>query len=255
MVCRTLSAVTLIWRPAVAWLWAAVFFSATTPRVSAQPDAMGADCGCLWQGSFSEVAPHADLVVLGEVQTIKGNAVDLRPERALKGSLWLDTLRVWMQARDYCRPPAEAFPPGSRWVMALSRIREVPEDGFDPFTPNESFGRKGDYVLSSCGGYWLRVNGNTAIGNLVPEMPRFYHQPDMSPVLIDLIAGYLAGSVSQAALGEASRERPEAVDNLILDTRRFLRGQEDWLDADIAPEEEPPAQTESAAETADPESP
>jgi len=89
----------------------------------------------------------------------------------------------------------------------------------------------------------------------VPEMPRFYHQPDMSPVLIDLIAGYLAGSVSQAALGEASRERPEAVDNLILDTRRFLRGQEDWLDADIAPEEEPPAQTESAAETADPESP
>ena len=217
----------------------AISFSAT-----AQPDAMGADCGCLWQGSFSEVAPNADLVVLGEVQTIKGNAVDLLLEQVLKGALWLDTLRVWMQARDYCRPPADAFPPGSRWVMALSQIREMPEDGFDPFTPNESFGRKDDYVLSSCGGYWLRVNGDTATGNLVPGTPRFYHQPEMSPVLIELIAGYLTGTVSQEAVIEASRERPEAVDALILDTRSFLRGQENWLPAEDAEQATPEPQTD-----------
>ena len=60
-------------------------------------------------------------------------------------------------------------------------------------------------------------------------MPRFYHQPDMSPVLIDLIAGYLDGTVTDTALVEASRERPDAVHELILDTRSFLRGQEDWL--------------------------
>jgi hypothetical protein len=215
-------------------LLAGLIIGTMNVSATAQPDAMGADCGCLWQGSFSEVASHADLVILGEVQTIKGNAVDLLPERIFKGTLWLDTLRVWMQARDYCRPPAETFPPGSRWVMALSQIREVPEDGFDPFTPNESFGRKDDYVLSSCGGYWLRVNGNTATGNLVPGMPRFYHQPDMSPVLIELIAGYVAGTVSQDALTEASRELPEEVKTLILDTRSFLRGQEDWLPADEA---------------------
>ena len=110
--------------------------------------------------------------------------------------------------------------------MALSRSREVHEGGFDPCTPSESFGRKEDYVLSSCGGYWLRVTGNTATGNLVPEMPRFYHQPDMSPVLIDLIAGFMSGTVTQEALVQASRERPEEVDTLILDTRSFLRGQE-----------------------------
>ena len=75
----------------------------------------------------------------------------------------------------------------------------------------------------------MQVNGNTATGNLVNGMPRFYHQPDMSPVLIDLIAGYLNGKVSPAALAEASRERPDAVDELILDTRSFLRGQEDWI--------------------------
>lgn len=206
-----------------------------------QPDATEADCGCLWEGSFSEVASTISLVVLAEVQAIKGNAVDLVPEQVLQGELWLDTLRVWMQARDYCRPPADDFPVGSRWIMALSQIQEVPEGGFDPSTPNQSFGRPYDYILSSCGGYWLRVNGSTATGNLVPGMTRFYHQPDMSPVLIDLVTGYLMGTISIEALTEASRERPEAVDELILETRSFLRGQADWLpDEDAAPPAEAP---------------
>ena len=196
----------------------------------AQPDAMNADCGCLWEGSFSEVAPHADLVLLAEVQTIKGNAVDLVPEDILKGTLWLDTLRVWMKTGDYCRPSAEHFPIGSRWVMALSEIRERPEGSFNPSTPNQSFGRLLDYQLSSCGGYWLRVNGDTLTGNLVPDMPRFYHQPEMSPVLVDLVAGYLAGTVAESVLIEASRAHPDAVDTLILDTRSFLRGQEGWIE-------------------------
>ena len=109
-----------------------------------QPDATGADCGCLWEGSFSEVASTTDLVVLAEVQAIKGNAVDLAPEQVLQGEFWLDTLRVWMQTREYCRPPAGDFPAGSRWIMALSQIQEVPEGGFDPSTPNQSFGRPYD---------------------------------------------------------------------------------------------------------------
>jgi hypothetical protein len=216
--------------------FSALLVAALAHGAFGQPDATGADCGCLWEGSFSQVAPSADLVVLGEVQTVKGNAVDLVPERLLKGEFWLDTLRVWMQTQDYCRPPADNFPVGSRWIMALSQIQAVPEGGFDPSTPNQSFGRPYDYTLSSCGGYWLRVNGGTATGNLVPGMPRFYHQPDMSPVLVDLVAGHLKGTVSTEALAEASRERPEAVDELILDTRSFLRGQADWLpDEDAAP--------------------
>lgn len=210
----------------------ALIWGALSPNLLAQSDAMGADCGCLWEGSFSEVAPTADLIVIGEVRSIKGNAVDLVPEQILKGAPWLDTLRVWMQTRDYCRPPAAHFPAGSRWIMALSEIREVPEDGFNPSTPNQSFGRPFDYTLSSCGGYWLRVQGNTATGNLVPDMPRFYHEPDMSPVLVDLVKGYITGTVSTEVLTEASRERPEAVNELILDTRSFLRGQADWLPDD-----------------------
>ena len=213
--------------------------NAATPT-NAQPDATGADCGCLWQGSFSEVAATTDLVLLGEVQRVKGNAVDLKPERVLKGEFSLDSARVWMQTQAYCRPPAGAFPEGSRWIMALAQIREVPDGGFNPSTPNESYGRVYDYALSSCGGYWLQVNGNTAIGNLVPDMPRFYHQPDMSPVLIDLIDGYLRGTVSEAALVEASRERPDAVNELMLDTRSFLRGQDQWLEEETPDPGGPP---------------
>ncbi len=245
MGCHNTPSIIGAWHFITSLLLAGIITSATPLSAKAQPDALGADCGCLWQGSFSEVAPGADLVVLGQVQRIKGNAVDLLPERVLNGALWLDTLRVWMRARDYCRPPANAFPPGSRWVMALSQIQEVPEDGFDPFTPNESFGRRDDYVLSSCGGYWLRVNGNTATGNLIPGMPRFYHQPDMSPVLVEIIAGYLAGTVTPEALTEASRERPEAVDTLILDTRSFLRGQEHWLPENANDETPPPSEPDT----------
>ena len=217
----------MMWRSLIA---AGLLLGHATTTTYAQPDATGADCGCLWQGSFSEVATTTDLVVLGKVQRIKGNAVDLKPERVLHGEFWLDSMRVWMRTRDYCRPSAEAFPEGSRWIMALAQIREIPEDGFDPSTPNQSYGRPYDYALSSCGGYWLRVNGNTAVGNLVPGMARFYHQPEMSPVLVDLVAGYLSNTVSEAALVEASRERPDEVNELMLDTRSFLRGQDQWLD-------------------------
>jgi hypothetical protein len=62
----------------------------------------------------------------------------------------------------------------------------------------------------------------------------------MSPVLVDLVEGYIKGSVSKDVLTEASRERPEAVNELILDTRTFLRGQADWLpdDESVEPAEE-----------------
>ena len=44
--------------------------------------------------------------------------------------------------------------------MALEKIDSVPDDGFNPLTPNISFGREQDYLLSSCGGYFLSANGN-----------------------------------------------------------------------------------------------
>lgn len=185
-------------------------------------------CQCLWRGSFSEVAQQTDLVIQGEVTDIKGNAVDFRPLAQYQGETWLHSLRVWMKTGSYCRPETEQFTPGSRWVLALTQIKELPEDGFNPHTPNQSFGRKLDYTLSACGGYWLKMRGQTVVGNLVPGTARWDHEPDMTPVLVDLIEAFLDGRASIEDLEQASREDP-ALRDLMLDTRSFLRGQDEYL--------------------------
>jgi len=181
-----------------------------------------AECGCLWEGSFAEVQAATDLVVAGSVLSIKGNAVDISIEEVLRGRVFREDIRVWMQTRDYCRPPAYDFPPDSRWVMALQRIEELPPDGFDAGTPNFSYGRVGDYFLSNCGGYWLSYSGEAVTGNLV-NAPRWARDPKMTPVLMELLRAYVRGEATRDALLEASREDP-ALNELMLDTKSFLRG-------------------------------
>lgn len=184
-----------------------------------------AECTCLWHGSFAEVAPNASVVVAGTVVSRKGNAVDLRVEEALSGDPYRDEVRIWMQTREYCRPSADDFPLASRWVMALTQIDEVPEGGFNPATPNQSYGRVDDYYLSSCGGYWLAYEGEAVSGNLV-NAPRWAREVEMTPVLISVLRSYLRGDTSAEALAEASREDPALLE-LMLDTKAFLRGQGD----------------------------
>jgi hypothetical protein len=180
------------------------------------------DCTCLWHGSFSEVQDRADIVVAGSVVQTKGNALDLAIERRLRGEPYLDEIRIWLKTRNYCRPLIDDFPVGSRWVMALAKIREVPEDWFDPSTPNQSYGRPDDYILSACGGYWLSYVGDAVTGNLI-DAPRWAHEIDMQPVMISVVEAFVRGDMDADALREAAKEDP-AVDNLLLDTKAFLRG-------------------------------
>lgn len=182
-----------------------------------------AECECLWRGSFSDVQAGADLVVSGTVVAAVGNSIDLGVERRLRGTETGDTVRIWLKTADYCRPEAGLFPVGSEWVMALQEIREPVEGGFNPGTPNISYGRVGDYSLSSCGGYWLSRQGDLVSGNLV-DAPRWVRDPDMSPVLLDIVADYVAGKLDRETLLEASRADPELRD-LKLDTRTFIRNE------------------------------
>ena len=181
-----------------------------------------AECDCLWQGSFSQVQADTSLVVAGTVMVNKGNSIDLTVERLLRGSLPPENVRVWLKTADYCRPEPALFPVDSQWVMALQRIDEEVPGGFNPNTPNISYGRLGDYSLSSCGGYWLSLKGDWVSGNLV-DAPRWERDPKMTPVLLDLLADYVAGTADSMVLLEASRADP-AARQLMLDTRAFLRG-------------------------------
>ena len=107
--------------------------------------------------------------------------------------------------------------------MALHKITEEVPGGFNPNTPNFSYGRLGDYSLSSCGGYWLSQQDNRVTGNLI-NAPRWERQPKMTPVLLDLIADYVQGNLDRDALLQASREDP-ALRELKLDTRSFIRNE------------------------------
>lgn len=180
-----------------------------------------ADCECLWRGAFVDVQAEADLVITGEVIAAKGNSIDLQVEQQLRGDEPGQTVRVWLKAADYCRPEPDRFQLGSRWVMALERIDEQVPGGFNPHTPNISYGRVGDYALSSCGGFWLSLMGERVTGNLV-DAPRWDHAPKMNPVLLDLVAAHVRGELNRDALREAAAEDP-ALRDLILDTRAFLR--------------------------------
>ena len=196
-------------------LFIALVMSVSSPLSSA--------CECLWQGSFSEVAPTADLVVLGTVGRVKGNAIDIDVDVTLTGPDWATAPRVWLKTGDYCRPDVAEFVQGERFIFALRRLTEVPADGFNPSTPNLSYGRVGDYALSNCGGYWLKVEGLRASGNLVPGMPRYAQSPKMTPVLIGHITAYLKGWASLDSLIDAAKKDPE-LEALKKDSRSFLRG-------------------------------
>lgn len=180
-------------------------------------------CECLWEGSFAEVASDASLVVLGRPSIARGNAFDVIVDVTLSGPDWIEAPRVWLKTGEYCRPEVSEFDPNERYIFALQKITEVPDDGFNPSTPNVSFGRVGDYQLSSCGGYWLTVKGLRASGNLVPGMPRYSHNPKMTPVHVGHVIAFLKGTASLESLSEAAELDPK-LEALKKDSRSFIRG-------------------------------
>jgi len=195
--------------------------SLATVLVLLASNAVRAECECLWRGSFSEVQAGTSLVVSGTISRGRGNSIDLMVDQVLRGEEYKPVIRIWLKMDDLCRPEPSLFPPASQWVMALQKITEAIPGGFNPNTPNISYGRVDDYSLSSCGGYWLSRNDKWVTGNLVGAS-RWVREPKMTPVLLELVADYVAGRVDASALMTASTEDP-ALRELILNTRDFLR--------------------------------
>ena len=181
------------------------------------------ECECLWQGPFTRVESSTDLVVVAAVTGSRGNSIDVHIDQVLRGEHYSREARIWLDGGGQCRPAIDTFSHESQWVMALDLIEETPADGFNPNTPNISYGRIGDYSISKCGGYWLSREGELVSGNLTGG-PRWEMNPKMSPVLLELVAGFVDGAIDEETLKEAGRVDPE-LQKLILETRLFLRRQ------------------------------
>jgi hypothetical protein len=111
-------------------------------------------CSCSWRGPFLTVAPDALLVVRGKVLRHHPGArptMDFQVVELLAGGLLDSGLRVQMGDGMHCRPGPELFPVDSEWVIALNGPGAKPGKGL---------------AISFCGEYWLRVEGNEAVGSI-----------------------------------------------------------------------------------------
>lgn len=184
-----------------------------------------ADCDCLWQGGFTRSSAQADLIVQASVLSHKGNSMDVAIERRWRGKEYLDHIRIWGDNGQLCRPSIYQFEQGERWLLALKRIDSVPDDGFNPNTPSLSYGRERDYEISSCGVNWLRVKDNLVTGNLV-EAPRWqYIDHRKSPVLLELVQGWLDGKFEAGILQEAAAP-DQAPKELMHETQMYMWGEQ-----------------------------
>lgn len=200
--------------------------------------ALAQDCDCLWQGPFIDAQQRADLVLQGTVTAQRGNSFDLSVEHRLRGEIYLDTVRIWGAYPGTCRPPAAAFQPGTRWIMAVDSIDQVPPGGFNPATPGVSFGRAGDYSLSRCGVYWLPVREDLVHGNLAGRHRWQYDNPQAEPIRPELLAAWLQGDVPRETLEKSAAPNPEAR-RLRAETQRFLRAMEQQRSRDAFPDSSP----------------
>ena len=186
-------------------------------------------CSCLWEGPFIRTQAKSDLIVTGTIIGAKGNSLDLQIDRVLQDNgvgqrEFREVIRLWGNNGKLCRPDTGRFALNSQYLLGLKKITELPEDGFNPNTPNISFGRVGDYYLSSCGVYWLDLNEGRVSGPLAKAERWQWSDETMNPVLLELVAAYISGMLPEQALIEAAKPQTEAK-QLLEQTKAFLREQ------------------------------
>ena len=181
-------------------------------------------CTCIWQGSFAKAAQRADLIVTGSIISHKGNAADLQIQRVIQGKEFQETIRLWGEYKQECRPSMGDFPVNSQWMFALHRIEKTVPSGFNPNTPNVSYGRVNDYYVSQCGVYWLSLHDGYVSGNLINGPRRQWKDEKMNPVLVELVGAYLQGIIPDTALIEAAKPQT-ASKKLMEETKQFLQEQ------------------------------
>ncbi len=178
-------------------------------------------CECLWEGSFADITDKVDYISRGRIIQIKGNSMDIEVLDEFRGTSYHEQVRIWLKTGDLCRAEIEEFEIGQEWILALHKIDSVPEGGFNPMTPNISYGRKGDYSLPGCGGYFLPVSDDWVSGPII-DTTKWDFEPKLTPVLTRLIEGYVSGEIDRAVLKEATEVDP-ALRELMINTRLHIK--------------------------------
>jgi hypothetical protein len=115
-------------------------------------------CSCVWGGPFMKVAPASTLVVRGRILRHTGahpeaKEMEIQVLEIISGRTEKRVITISGDNGLLCRPYVSGFPVGTEWILALSAAEQ-------------SFQDKGDYAISICGTYWLKVSKGRVSGNI-----------------------------------------------------------------------------------------
>jgi hypothetical protein len=158
-------------------------------------DAFACTCGSV-ADPFLKVAPRSVLVVRVKILRHTGSGqikteMYVKVLETLAGKTTKNVISVSGDTGNLCRPYVSVFPVGTEWVLALHAANK------DSGLMREA--DKGDYAISICGAYWLKVKDGKVIGNVdIDDHERKY--PSQEITLKDLRRRLAAATKSSHSL-------------------------------------------------------
>lgn len=149
-------------------------------------------CSCMWGGPLTKVALGKELIVLGEVRSHHKNSMEVKVIEVLKGNEERKAIRIWGDTGALCRPYVSAFPIGTTWLLA---VFPLPGKTVDEHSPSSREGfmsppDRREYAISVCGDFWLKVQGERAVGRVT--LDRYSESFEWVP-LEDMLAWLRSG--------------------------------------------------------------
>ncbi len=146
-------------------------------------------CSCVWKGPFLIAAQGAPLVIVGKIlhhHPGKSPTMDVLVLETLKGGILDSGMTIQMGDGMHCRPMINAFPVGTKWILAINGQGAKQGKG---------------WAISHCGEYWLKVEGDYVVGSVDGNMKQIKKIP-----LQELKKDFYIRNSANNFLEELSRE-------------------------------------------------
>lgn len=158
-----------------------------------------AACTCLWNGPFSKVALHKEVIILGEVLSHYKNSMDVQLIEVIRGRERRNTIRIWGDNGALCRLYVTLFPIGTTWLFAGSALPTKTVGEQLKLTSEEGFLSSPDdkeHAISVCGEFWLKVRHDEAVGRITID----HHSKLMERVAVKEIIAWLRSNAMVSTL-------------------------------------------------------